>query len=266
MSLHHFFLDEQVLSMEEGRTFELHLSDEDLRHARVLRLSPGEHIAVVDGSGDYFECRVERMGDSLEASVASRLGCPEPSFRITLYQALAKGDKMESVVRHATEVGACAFVPFASSRSVVRLDAAKAARKRDRWSSIARSAAMQSGRGVVPEVSDVKTFRQACEGLGRFDAVVVFWEEASCEDTIASALARVKGMPDADVAVVVGPEGGLSEEEANALLASNPAARAASLGPSILRTETAGIVGCALVSYELGGMGGVACRGEGCAR
>ena len=83
---------------------------------------------------------------------------------------------METVVRHATEVGARAFVPFASSRSVVRLDASKAARKRDRWSSIARSAAMQSGRGLVPEVSDVKTFQQACEGLGVFDAVVVFWE------------------------------------------------------------------------------------------
>lgn len=263
MSLHRFFLDEQVLSAEEGSAFELRLSDEDLRHARVLRLSPGEHIAVVDASGDYFECKVERMGDSLVASVASRLGCPEPSFRITLYQALAKGDKMEAVVRHATEVGACAFVPFASSRSVVRLDASKAARKRDRWSSIARSAAMQSGRGLVPEVSDVNTFRQACEGLGRYDAVVVFWEEASCEDTIARALERVKDTPDADVAVVVGPEGGLSESEVEAVLASNKAASVASLGPSILRTETAGIVGCALVSYELGGMGGGPCPTEG---
>lgn len=263
MSLHRFFLDEQVLSAESLPAFVLRLSEEDLRHARVLRLKPGEHIAVVDAANDYFECKVEGIGNALEVSISSRLGSSEPPFKIALYQALAKGDKMETVIRHATEVGASSFVPFATSRSVPKLDASKAARKRDRWASVARSAAMQSGRGLVPDVAPVKTFQQACESLSGFDAVVVFWEEAGLDDTIASALGRVKGVADARVAIVVGPEGGLSGDEVETMLGSNDAASVASLGANILRTETAGIVGSALVSYELGGMGGSPCRIEG---
>lgn len=255
MSLHRFFLDDQVLSAEEGGSFALRLSDADAHHARVLRLAPGEHIAVVDAAGDCFECEVVRAGDDVVVSIASREGGVEPAFRLTLFQALVKGDKMETVVRHATEVGAGAFVPFSSSRCVSRPDGAKAARKRDRWAAIARSAAMQSGRCAVPEVAPVATFQGALERLGAFDAVVVFWEEAAFASTLHDALAHVEGVVGANVAVVVGPEGGLSEDEVASLLAANGAARVASLGPTILRAETAAVVGLALASYELGGMG-----------
>lgn len=255
MSLHRFFLDDQVLSSEGDRCFELRLDASDAHHARVLRLVPGEHIAVVDASGDYFECEVVDVRDGLVVSIASRAGASEPPFRLTLFQALAKGDKMETVARHATEVGMGAFAPFSSSRCVTRLDAAKAARRRDRWAAVAKSAAMQAGRGIVPEVLPVATLPEVAASLAAFDAVVVFWEEADFSCTLHDALAPARGLSGANVALVVGPEGGFDETEVDVLLASNDAACAASLGPNILRAETAAVVGCALASYELGGMG-----------
>lgn len=263
MSLPRFFLDEQVLSEEVEEVFPLWLSDDDLRHAKVLRLGPGEHVAVVDGSSDYFECEVVSLGDAMAVRIAGRgeAGVEAPS--IAVYQALAKGDKVDSVVRHATEVGATSFVPFSASRSVVRLDGPKARKRRERWQAVAKSAAMQSGRRLVPEVRPVASFADACAGLSAFDCVVVFWEEADRSQSLEEALSCVRGMAEPNVAVVVGPEGGLAEGEVEALLASNPHAALATLGPSILRTETAGIVGCALVSYELGGMGASGAGREG---
>ncbi len=260
MSLHRFFLDDQVLSAEEGGSFALRLSDGDAHHARVLRLAPGEHIAVVDAAGDCFECEVARAGDDVVVSIASREGGVEPAFRLTLFQALVKGDKMETVIRHATEVGVAAFVPLACRRSVVKLDGKKAAAKTERWRAIAKSAAMQSGQARIPEVSEPMTVGEAASMLAEATAVLVCWEEApgsaSLREAIQGALAATRTpAADARIAVVVGPEGGLAEEEVRALLASNPRARLVTLGPSILRTETAGIVAPALALYELGAMG-----------
>lgn len=254
--MHRFFLDEQAISRETGESFALRLSEADAQHARALRIKPGEHIAVVDASGDYFECEVASFDGQMRVKVASHGRAPAAGPRISLFQALAKGDKMDTVVRHATEVGADGFVPFSSSRCVVRLDAAKAAKRRERWAAVAKSAAMQAGRAHVPEVEAPAPLAEACERLGSFDAVVVFWEEADEACSIPAALeGAVQAGPEASVAVVVGPEGGLAESEVDAVLASNPNARLASMGRSILRAETAGVVGVALVSYELGGMG-----------
>lgn len=262
MSLPRFFLDDQVLSEETEDTFALRLSEDDLHHAKVLRLLPGEHIAVIDGSSDYFECEIASLDDAMIVFIASKGEGSSSLPLIAVYQALAKGDKVDAVIRHATEVGATSFVPFSTARSVVKLDGPKAQKKRERWQAIAKSAAMQSGRRVIPEVHPVETFTEACASLSIFDCVIVFWEEAEGSQSLSSALSCVKDyngngshpMPSPCVAMVVGPEGGLTDEEVEALLASNPNAALATLGPSILRTETAGIVGCALVSYELGGM------------
>lgn len=142
----------------------------------------------------------------------------------------------------------------------MKVDARKSTSKVQRWRSIAKSAAMQSGRMSVPEVSEPVGIRDACEMLGGATAVVVCWEEAPESETLREALSfglSSCGMPaeDARVAVVVGPEGGLEPDEVEMLLACNPRARLVSLGPAILRTETAGVVAPALVRYELGGLG-----------
>lgn len=277
MSLHRFFLDGQVIAFEERETFALRLSADDAKHARVLRLSPGEHLAVVDAAQDYFECEIVSFdGDAPVVRIARRLDAPPAGPQVVLVQGLAKGDKMETVVRHATELGVAGFAPVACRRSILKLDAKRAASKAARWRAIAKSAAMQSGQMRVPEVADVRTLAEACAWLSEATAVLVCWEEAPHTARIADALGAAleacacSDPADARVAVVVGPEGGLDPEEVDLLLGCNPRARLVTLGPSILRTETAGIVAPALVLYELGGLGrggaGEAGRGEGARR
>ncbi len=266
MSLHRFFLEDQILADEADETLSLRLSPDDLKHARVLRLHEGEHIAVVDGSQDYFECEIVSFdGSDLRVRITLREGGSVGGPHVALFQGLAKGDKLETVIRHATEVGVDAFVPLKCARSVMKIDAKKSAAKAQRWRSIAKSAAMQSGRMSVPEVSEPVGVSKACEMLRGATSVVICWEEAPETETLREALRfglSSCGMPveDARVAIVVGPEGGLEREEVDQLLASNSRARLVSLGPVILRTETAGVVAPALVRYELGGLGNVGGR------
>lgn len=257
MSLPHFYVQDQALADERSAVFPLRLAADDAKHARVLRLAPGEHIAVVDAVRDYFECEIVSFDDALPlVRIAQRYDDVETGASVVLVQGLAKGDKMETVVRHATELGVAGFVPLACERSIVKLDAKKASAKTERWRAIAKSAAMQSGQRAVPEVCAPKTLAQASELFGRAAAVLVCWEEAPGTARIDAALERALpdgvALPDgAHVVVVVGPEGGLTEREVEALLACNSRSSLVSLGPSILRTETAGIVAPALVLYEL---------------
>ena len=267
MSLHHFFLDDQVLELESEPCFALRLSAEDAKHARVLRLEPGEHLSVVDAAQDYFECEVVSADGDIVVRIAQKLDAVEAGPTVVLAQGLAKGDKMDDIVRHATEVGVSAFVPLSCSRSVVKLDAKKAAAKTQRWQAIARSAAMQAGRMTVPEVSQPVGVAQAAALFADATAVLVCWEECPSTSTISAALdaafeeCGISDMRDARIVVAVGPEGGLSAAEVETLTAADRA-WPVTLGPSILRTETAGVVAPALVLYECGGMGSgrAACR------
>ena len=256
MSLPHFFLREQVLAETPVPVFALQLDSDDVKHAKVLRLQPGEHIAVVDAASDYFECEVVSFdAGELSVSVAQKL----TSHRrpdVVLVQGLAKGDKMDTIVRHATEVGIAGFIPMASSRSVVRLDAKKAAARRARWETIAKSAAMQSGRHSMPQVHMPCSVAQAAQAVSSCDAVLVCWEEAELSDTIEKAVSACvestgKEPCQLRLALVIGPEGGLDVTEVEAFTRALPNAYPVSLGPTILRTETAGIVAPALVLYEL---------------
>lgn len=261
MSLPRFFLDNQVLAAETEAVFPLRLAADDAKHARVLRLTAGEHIAVIDADSDYFECEIVDFTDGLPlVSIARHEEALDAGPQVILLQGLAKGDKMETVIRHATEVGVAAFVPVSCARSIVKLDGKKAAARAERWRAIAKSAAMQSGQPRVPEVAEPVSVAEAAAILGEATAVLVCWEEApgtaSLREAVQDALAATRTpAEDARIAVIVGPEGGLTEEEVRCFLGCNARARLVTLGPSILRTETAGIVAPALVLYELGGMG-----------
>ena len=257
MSLQHFFLESQVISRETNPEFVLGLSRDDLAHAKVLRLHAGEHIAVIDAEADYFECEiVSASAKEVVVSIAKRLQKQESFPRVTLVQGLCKGSKMDSVIRHATELGVCKFMPFAASRSVLKLVGSRAQTKVARWQAIAKSAAMQAGQTRIPDVLQPASVQGLCEALKNYDAVLVCWEQAQQTCALAQALAPVASARGSNVkvAVVVGPEGGITQEEIDCFLSSIPNAKLISLGRSILRTETAGIVAPALVLYQLGAL------------
>ncbi|HYF92294.1 MAG TPA: 16S rRNA (uracil(1498)-N(3))-methyltransferase [Symbiobacteriaceae bacterium] len=227
------------------------LGKEDSHHLlRVMRAEAGAPFVVLSG-GMEFNCRLlgaeegRAVGEVLSVSTAGG----EPRVRITLFQGMAKGEKMETVIQHGTEVGIAEFVPVNTARAVVRLEPKKAAERVERWQRIAREAAEQSRRGAVPRVASVAAWKEAVGRAPEFDLVLVPWEEGG------EPLRAVLGAhPEAKrVAVFIGPEGGLSPEEVD--LARQRGAVAVTLGPRILRTETAGLAAAVAVLYALGDLG-----------
>lgn len=216
----------------------------------VLRLAAGSEIIVVH-AGVAVRVRLTEVGASAEGETLEVLPAQHLP-RVTLAQGLAKGEKMDDVVRQATELGASRIVPFAAERSVVKLDAAKAAARVDRWRRVAAEAAQQSQRTDIPEVHDMVP-AQALPDVLSGSTVLVCWEDAGDAEGVAAAIARVAPVPDVDVAIVVGPEGGLTRAEVSLLEAAG--AVVVTLGPTVLRTETAGVVATALAIHARGGLG-----------
>jgi len=222
-----------------------------LRHlSRVLRLGEGDELEVFDGAGRAWLARIERISAE-EATL--RLGTQvvrTAAPRITLAQGLAKGEKMELVIQKATELGAARIVPLALSRSVVKLDASRAADRTRRWRKIAEEAARQCGRADVPEVDEPRTLQRFVEEAAeRGESIAVLWEEAR-DERLGRWLEEKAGRP---LAMVVGPEGGITPEEAE--FARGRGAALVGLGARILRTETAGIVALAIAAHRAGELG-----------
>lgn len=224
------------------------LGKEDSHHLlRVMRAEPGEPFVVL-AEGVQYDCRLAgaEEGRAVGEVLAQRPATGEPPVKITLFQGLAKGEKMETVVQHCTELGVCGFVPVATSRAVVKLEPKKAAERVERWQKIAREAAEQSRRGAVPTVAPVASWKEAAARCGSFDLAVVPWEEGG--RPLRELLTENPGAR--SIAVFIGPEGGLSPEEVD--LARQKGAVAVTLGPRILRTETAGLAAAAAILYALG--------------
>ncbi|WP_165060230.1 16S rRNA (uracil(1498)-N(3))-methyltransferase [Adlercreutzia sp. ZJ154] len=259
MSLHHFFLDDQVLVDETAPEFVLRLAVDDLKHARALRIKCHEHIAVIDATQDYFECEVVNFnGSEMIVRICQHVQTNLPAWNISLVQGIAKADKMDDIVRHTTELGVARIIPMQCSRTVVKLAGDKAKKKTQRWLTIAKSAAMQSGRSSIPHISDPMALSAVIDTLSEMDIVLVCWEEAAQAIGIGQALSNKPNA--ANIALVIGPEGGLEKSEVDAILACNSEAHLVSLGSTILRTETAGIVASAIAIYELGGLGNSSIR------
>ena len=233
--MHRFYADDRGVTGETA-----FLCEEDAHHAiRVLRMKPGEGCELFAG-GRRFSGEVASIGDgAVQVRIAGELPSTEPRLRVTLYQGLPKADKMELIVQKAVELGACAVVPVAMSRCVVQLDAKDGRKKQERWQKIAREACKQSGRCEMMQVTEPISFRQLLARLPEHGAAIVPWEDAR-----GYSLARFHAEhPDiTDLAIVIGPEGGMSGEEIERMQGSK--CRAVTLGPRILRTETAGL--CAM--------------------
>jgi 16S rRNA (uracil1498-N3)-methyltransferase len=216
----------------------------------VLRLVPGDEVIVVhEGAAEVV--RLTRVdGDILGTHVADVDAPRLPPVAIA--QGLAKGEKMDDVVRQCTELGVARIIPFMAERSVVKLDPMKAAARTGRWRRIAAEAAKQSQRVDIPVVHDlVRTVD--LPGLLAPSAVLLCQEDAPEAPGIGAALRAMQLHDEAEVALIVGPEGGLTFDEVSML--RHEGAVVVSLGPTILRTETAGVVATALAVYLRGGLG-----------
>jgi len=204
----------------------------------VLRLGPGARVELFDGAGNSYPAR-------LDADLASlRLGprrAARPQMALWLLIALAKGEKTDFVVQKATELGAARVSPFAAARSVVRLDRERGAARAERWRRIAAEAARQCGRADVPLVDEPVSLAEALEPVPNGFARLVFHPGGE-------PLAGEAG--GAGVAAVIGPEGGFSPEEVRSCELAG--ARFVSLGPRILRAETAAVVAAALLQARFG--------------
>ncbi len=209
---------------------------EDARHiARSLRMAVGEEITVADGSGMVYTCRLTSIRDDrVEALVlASARSESEPPYVLTLFMAYPKGDKLETVIQKAVELGAARVVPFESERCIKRPPAEKQQRITERLSRIAYEAAKQCGRAVVPAVEPPCSFSEMLD-RAKGMPLALFCYEGSGTVSLMTAL---PACPPDRVAVVVGCEGGFSPREADAAAATG--LTLVNLGPRILRCETA---------------------------
>ena len=174
----------------------------------------------------------------------------ELPIEVTIAQGLPKGDKFEWVIQKATECGASEFIPLEMERSVVKLDARKAGKKIERWNKIAKEAAEQSHRQMVPNVTSVQTLKQLLANASQYDICLFAYEETAKQGELAQLKQTLSTIENyKKLLVIVGPEGGISEKEETILLESG--FKPCALGPRILRTETAPIYILSAISYAL---------------
>lgn len=247
-----FFVDSEYISDDT-----VAINSRDARHiARVLRLRPGDCIQVVDSAGRELEVELEHVSDTRAAgtirSVTERVSTI-PGVSITLVQGIPKGDKMDFIVQKCTELGVTRFMPVTTSRSVSKPDEKSCGRKGERWRRIAAEAAKQCGTGKSPEVCDVVSLQHALAVLVDEGTTILLPWELETDRSLRAAFDGGLAHCDGRLAMVVGPEGGFSQDEVE--FAVELGVVTVSLGKRILRTETAGMAVAAVLMYELGELG-----------
>jgi 16S rRNA (uracil1498-N3)-methyltransferase len=231
-----------------GRS-EVLLPDQAAEHvARVLRLRAGASVVLFDGTGGEYAAELATTGrDGVRATLGAwrAIECESP-LRVTLLQALARGEKMDLVVQKATELGVARIVPVAAERSVVQLDGGRAERRVEHWRAVAISACEQCGRNRLPELEAASPLAEALRRLDADNAAAArLWLEPGAERSLVAAAAGQR-----ELVLLVGPEGGFSPAEGD--LAQRAGFRAASLGPRVLRTETAALAALAALGATEG--------------
>ena len=214
------------------------LSQEEASHAlKVLRLREGDECQALM-EGEIYAAVLEKTEPEVILQLGEKLPSPEAGVKVTLYQGLPKGDKMEFITQKCTEGGVYAITPVLFSRCVVKWEKKDNEKKLPRWQRIAAEAAKQSCRAMVPEIGEPVTVKQLCQELQQYDLALVPWEEHKGNGIAKNYQGQKR------VAIVIGPEGGMSPEEIEMMKQAN--ARPVTLGPRIFRTETAGLA--ALIS------------------
>ena len=243
--MQHFFV-----SPEQVREEKIYVEGSDVNHMKnVLRMKLHEKAEISDGESRTYLCEVEAYEEDVailhileEMEVDT-----EPASKLYLFQGLPKSDKMELIVQKAVELGVYQVIPVAMKRSVVRLDDKKAAKKADRWNSIAESAAKQAGRSRIPEVTMPLSYNEALKMAEELDVTLLPYELAGGMEVTREVIRQIKSGQ--SVGIFIGPEGGFEPEEVDAAVSMG--AKVITLGRRILRTETAGFATLAVLMFEL---------------
>lgn len=245
--MHRFFVDKEQVFQDR-----IEIIGKDVKHIKnVLRLRKKDKIEVLS-EGKTHICEIEELAsDRVIVSILDAFeGKNEPTIDIILFQGVAKGDKMDFIIQKSTEVGVKEIYPLITNRTVVKIkDEKREQKKIERWRTIAEEAAKQSKRDMIPKVHSTIDFKEMLEILKGEENIIIPYEMEETF-TLKEALKDVKGHR---ISIIIGPEGGFDEEEVK--LVKDVAGKAVTLGPRILRTETAGILTMSIILYELGDLG-----------
>ena len=243
--MHRFFVEPHQVAENTIR-----IEGTDVNHIKnVLRMKVGDVLQISDGHNQQYLCSILSMEStevvvSIEETLATSTELPS---KLYLFQGLPKGDKMEFIIQKAVELGVYEIIPVATKRAVVKLDEKKAAKKVERWNSIAESGAKQSGRNVVPAVMDVMSYNEALAYAKKLDVVLIPYELAEGMEETRQIVADIR--QGQSVGIFIGPEGGFEVEEVER--AKMQGILPVTLGKRILRTETAGLTMLSILMYHL---------------
>lgn len=219
---------------------------------QVLRINAGEKVLVLDGLGSSYLVQLEKVtNEVVQGIIVEKVTLStESPLELTLVQSILKGDKMDLVVQKATEIGVSRIIPLNSERTVVRISGTKAEDRRQRWEKVAQEAVKQCGRSLVPEIAPIQDWPEVISQFEETDLILLPWEEEHQEGLkkiLSSSLAAKR------VIFFIGPEGGFTSKEVG--FAKERGAQTVSLGPRILRAETASLAVAAVIMYTLGDLG-----------
>jgi len=244
--LRRFFIDTPLLA-------EMSIQGSDAHHiSRVLRLQIGDQLILVAPNGSAGKARISSIGvdEVTLLLIENILEDKEAPVNVYLAQGLPKSDKMDYIVQKAVELGVRGIYPMATEHCVVQYDQGKQKTRRERWQKIAVEAAKQCGRTVVPMIEPVMGLASLLASLDT-ETIVIMLYEGQAAQGLRQALAQ---RPGKSYLLLIGPEGGFSAKEV--ALCQNHGASIVTMGPRILRTETAALAGVASVMYEYGDLGG----------
>jgi 16S rRNA (uracil1498-N3)-methyltransferase len=250
------------LPPEQLTSHQISITGEQSKHLSVLRVKPGEFVTLFDGQGYKYECKLIAVHKKeVLAEVVNKVPhSAESPVSITLVQGIAKGDKMDFIIQKSTELGVRKIIPLITERSQVRHT-----EKIERWRKIALSASEQSGRDMIPEIDGSVTFNDFLSSSlfppvperklkvtdEGFTNIGIIFSEAYKNKNLKNVLSGINDVQ--EINILIGPEGGFSKEEFDAAVGKGYIE--VSLGPRILRTETAPIAAISIIQYELGDMG-----------
>lgn len=231
----------------------IYIKNEDVNHIKnVLRKKVEDKIEVCNQeTGDTYLCEIEQLDDNeILTKIIEKLNKTETNIKIDIYQGLPKAEKMELIIQKSVELGVNSIIPISLKRCVVKLEGKDQNKKIERWQKIAESAAKQCGRNIIPKIGNIIKIKQFEELSKNYDSLIVAYENEK-EYTLKQEIQKIKqsNKKELKIAVVIGPEGGLAEEEIETL--KNYGANIVTLGKRILRTETVALNILSILMYEL---------------